>query len=89
MSERNTRKTLQGEVVSNKMEKTLVVKVTKKMPHPRYKKLVHTYKKYYAHAERQYQEGDLVTIVETRPLSKRKRWRVEEPKAPAPKAAST
>ncbi|MEL7432010.1 MAG: 30S ribosomal protein S17 [Chlamydiota bacterium] len=79
MNQRKERKTLQGEVISNKMAKTAVVKVTRKMRHPRYQKLVESRKKYYAHVETgSCKVGDLVTIVETRPISKLKRWRVVE-----------
>ncbi|MEK7523454.1 MAG: 30S ribosomal protein S17 [Patescibacteria group bacterium] len=69
-----------GTVMSNKMEKTLVVKVTSKRAHPKYKKLVSSSKKFYAHdPENKYQVGDKVTIYETRPLSKLKRWTVVPP----------
>lgn len=72
-----TRKEKQGTVISNKMQKTVVVKVQRTMPHPRYGKVVTVNKKYYAHNDLQpLQIGDVVTIVETRPLSKLKRWRV-------------
>lgn len=75
--ERHGRKTLQGEVVSSKMDKTLVVKVTRTIRHPQYEKVIKRFKKYYAHDEKnQCKEGDTVTIMETRPLSKLKRWRV-------------
>ncbi len=74
---RRNRKTLQGLVVSDKMNKTVVVKVTRAVKHPRYKKYVRNSKKYLAHDEADACGiGDLVTIVETRPLSKTKRWRV-------------
>ncbi len=77
MNQRNQRKTLKGEIISTKMTKTAVVKVVRKMRHPRYQKLVETWKKYYAHIESgEYAEGDQVIIQETRPLSKLKRWRV-------------
>ncbi len=73
---RNQR-TLQGIVVSDKMEKTVVVEVTRKVQHPRYKKYVRHSKKYKAHDEaNKCGIGDSVTIVETRPLSRGKRWRV-------------
>ncbi len=75
--ERKLRKTLSGEVISNKMEKTVVVKVVRRVRHPRYNKLVERWKKYYAHNENEdIKQGDLVTIMETRPVSKMKRWRV-------------
>jgi small subunit ribosomal protein S17 len=81
MNEANnsTRKVKQGTVVSNKMEKTVVVRVDRTMRHPQYKKVVTVGKKYYAHydnPEKPLKEGDVVTIMETRPLSKLKRWRV-------------
>lgn len=70
-------KTLEGVVTSDKMDKTVVVTVTKSMRHPRYSKVVKMSKKYYAHNEDQdIKVGDKVTIIETRPLSKLKRWRV-------------
>ncbi len=75
---RRNRRTLQGLVVSDKMSKTVVVKVTRHVKHARYKKYVRDSKKYQAHDEADACGiGDLVTIVETRPLSKRKRWRVK------------
>lgn len=77
MSER--RKRLVGRVVSDKMQKTVVVQVERTSRHPRYKKVVVSRKKYYAHdGEEQCQAGDLVRIVESRPLSRMKRWVVEE-----------
>ncbi len=71
------RKVKQGTVVSNKMEKTVVVKVDRKMRHPQYQKVIVRSKKYYAHDESDSLEmGDVVEITETRPLSKLKCWRV-------------
>ena len=71
------KKTLQGIVVSDKMQKTVVVKVDRKLRHPKYDKVVVRSKKYYAHNEiDDVKVGDEVTIVETRPISKLKRWRV-------------
>ena len=71
------RKTVQGVVVSNKMRKTVVVEVTRHQKHAQYKKYVRTSKRYQAHDEtEQCRVGDLVTIVETRPISKNKRWRL-------------
>lgn len=71
------RKVKKGTVVSNKMEKTVVVKVARTFRHPRYEKVITRNKKYYAHNElRPLEIGDEVTIEETRPLSKLKRWRV-------------
>lgn len=76
-SEKNSRKEKQGTVVSNKMDKTVIVRVDHTLRHPLYKKIVKRSKKFYAHHEGTPLEiGDVVTIVETRPLSKLKRWRV-------------
>jgi small subunit ribosomal protein S17 len=70
-------KTLKGTVVSDKMNKTVVVRVVKKMRHPKYQKLVEKQKKYYAHDETgQAKKGKVVKIIQSRPLSKLKRWRV-------------
>jgi len=75
----NRRKIRAGVVVSNKMDKTVVVRVTREFRHPVYGKRVKFSKKYVAHDEtNQCQIGDVVKIMETRPLSKRKRWRVIE-----------
>jgi len=71
------RKVKKGTVLSNKMEKTVVVQVSRTYPHPRYGKVVTRNKKYYAHNElKPLEVGEQVTIEETRPLSKLKRWRV-------------
>ena len=73
------RKVKEGTVVSNKMQKTVIVRVEKTMRHPQYGKVVTRFKKYYAHydqPENPLKEGQKVTIQETRPLSKLKRWRV-------------
>ena len=68
-----------GKVVSNKMDKTVVVAVERKFPHPLYGKQVKKTKKFYAHdEENKCKEGDIVKIRETRPLSKLKRWIVVE-----------
>lgn len=68
-----------GKVMSAKMNKTIVVKVTRQAQHPLYKRVVRRSKKFYAHDERnEGQEGDWVRIEETRPLSKLKRWRLVE-----------
>jgi small subunit ribosomal protein S17 len=76
---RDNRKLKQGVIVSNKMQKTVVVKVDRKFRHPQYDKVVVRSKKYYAHDESGLlQMGDVVSIMETRPLSKLKRWRVTE-----------
>lgn len=68
---------LQGTVVSDKMDKTIVVKVERRVMHPVYKKFVRKSKKYHAHDEaNQYKAGDTVRIRECRPLSRTKRWEV-------------
>lgn len=77
MSERSRRKVLKGEVISTKMDKTVVVSVACALRHPRLEKVIKRRKKYYAHSECEgLQVGDHVEIMETRPLSKLKRWRV-------------
>ena len=77
--ERGRRKTRTGTVVSDKMDKTVVVAVERRYAHPLYGKQVTRTKKYHAHDENNdYRIGDVVRIVETRPLSKLKRWRVAE-----------
>ena len=69
------RKQRVGEVVSNKMTKTIVVRVERRFPHPQFKKIVTSYKKFYAHDEKaEAKIGDTVCIEESRPLSKLKRW---------------
>jgi small subunit ribosomal protein S17 len=76
---RNARKTRTGVVVSDKMQKTVVVSVERRVPHPVYGKMVTRSKKYKAHDEENSAKvGDRVRIMETRPLSKDKRWRVVE-----------
>jgi small subunit ribosomal protein S17 len=76
---RGHRKERIGRVISNKMAKTIVVRVERRFPHPRFKKVVTGYKKFYAHDEKaEAQVGDWVRIEETRPLSKTKRWRLVE-----------
>ena len=66
-----------GEVISNKMDKTIVVEVARRVRHPRYLKVITKYKKFYAHDEkREAGLGDRVRIIESRPLSKLKRWRL-------------
>ena len=73
------RKQRQGRIVSDAMEKTVVVSVERQMAHPLYGKQVKRQKKYHAHDEtNEFRKGDLVVIEETRPLSKKKRWRVVE-----------
>jgi small subunit ribosomal protein S17 len=77
--ERSQRKERVGEVISNKMAKTIIVRVERRFPHPRFKKVVTGYKKFYAHDEKSEAKiGDLVRIQETRPLSKTKSWRLVE-----------
>ena len=76
---RGNRKERVGEVVSNKMAKTIVVRVERRFPHPQYKKIVTGYSKFYAHDEKNDAKvGDTVRIEETRPLSKTKCWRLVE-----------
>jgi small subunit ribosomal protein S17 len=68
-----------GEVVSTKMTKTIVVEVSRRVPHPLYKRIIGKRKKFYAHDEESTAKtGDVVRIVECRPLSKTKRWRLAE-----------
>lgn len=79
MEERNLRKTRVGLVSSDKMDKTVVVTIADKVQHPLYKKIVNRTVKYKAHDEKnECRVGDKVRIMETRPLSKDKRWRVVE-----------
>lgn len=73
------KKTLTGTVVSNKMQKTVVIKVERRFKDPTFKKVVSTTKKYKVHDEKnECEPGDLITVCETRPLSKDKRWRLIE-----------
>ena len=73
----NTTKKLQDEVISDKMTKTVVVKVSQSKTHPKYFKKYTVQKKYKAHDENQeYHMGDIVEIEESRPLSREKRWKV-------------
>ena len=75
----NGRKVRQGMVVSDKGQKTVVVRVDRRVHHPLYHKALIRSKKFYAHDEKdEYRVGDVVRIEETRPLSKMKRWRVIE-----------
>ena len=68
-----------GQVVSTKMAKTIVVEVSRRVPHPLYKRIIAKRKKFYAHdEERNAKMGDVVRIVECRPLSKLKRWQLAE-----------
>lgn len=79
MSERNLRKTRVGKVVSDKMDKTVVVAIEDNVKHPRYKKIIKNTIRLKAHDENNScGVGDRVLIMETRPLSKDKRWRVAE-----------
>ncbi|MCW5554063.1 MAG: 30S ribosomal protein S17 [Verrucomicrobiae bacterium] len=76
---RGHRKERVGEVIVSKMAKTIVVRVERRFPHPRFKKVVTAYKKLYAHDEKsEAKVGDRVRIEETRPLSRLKRWRLVE-----------
>ena len=79
MSERNLRKTRVGTVVSDKMDKTIVVSVEDNVKHPLYKKVIKRTVRFKAHDEQNTcKVGDKVEIMETRPLSKDKRWRLVE-----------
>lgn len=79
MEERNSRKERQGVVISEKMDKTVVVAVVIREKHPIYGKFVMKTKKFHVHDEKNdAHEGDTVRIMETRPLSKTKRWRIVE-----------
>ena len=79
MEERNLRKTRTGKVVSDKMDKTIVVAVEDHVKHPLYKKIVKRTYKLKAHDENnECKIGDTVKVMETRPLSKDKRWRLAE-----------
>ena len=79
MEERNLRKTRTGKVVSDKMDKTIVVEVEDHVKHPLYKKIVKRTYKLKAHDEQnECRVGDTVKVMETRPLSKDKRWRLVE-----------
>ena len=73
----NNRRRIVGKVTSNKMTKTVVVEIVRKFRHPLYKKVVYTSKRVKAHDELGCQIGDSVQIVESRPLSRDKRWVVE------------
>ncbi|MDP1675477.1 MAG: 30S ribosomal protein S17 [Bacteroidota bacterium] len=79
METRNNRKTRTGKVVKNKMEKSIIVAIERKVVHPLYKKYFKRTTKFYAHDEKnEAGVGDTVKIMETRPLSKLKRWRLVE-----------
>src|SRR3974390_1045643 len=78
-AERTNRKERVGEVIANRMAKTIIVRVERRFPHPTFKKVVTGYKKLYEHDEKSVAKvGDRVRIEETRPLSKTKRWRLLE-----------
>src|SRR5436190_22268995 len=79
VEDRGKRKERIGEVISNKMAKTIVVRVERRFAHPRFKKVVTGYSKFYAHDEKsEAKVGDRVRIEETRSMSKMKRWRLVE-----------
>jgi small subunit ribosomal protein S17 len=78
-SARHERQEVTGVVTSAKMEKTIIVKVTRLVQHKLYRRVMRVSKKFYAHdEERKARQGDTVRIVETRPMSKLKRWRLAE-----------
>ncbi|PCJ63525.1 MAG: 30S ribosomal protein S17 [Bacteroidetes bacterium] len=77
--ERSSRKEIVGIVRSNKMEKTITVSIERRIKHPKYKKFIKSTAKFMAHDEKnECNENDIVRIMETRPLSKDKRWRLVE-----------
>ena len=79
MGESNKRKSFIGRVVSDKMDKTVVLAVTRRVAHSRYNKVVKRTTKYKAHDEKnECKVGDMVRVIETRPISKDKRWRFVE-----------
>ncbi|MDB6057103.1 MAG: hypothetical protein JWO95_947 [Verrucomicrobiales bacterium] len=83
--DRGIRKERLGKVVSNKMNKTIVVSVERRFPHPKFKKVVKAFSKFYAHDEKgEAKVGDVVLIRETRPMSKLKRWRLTQVLEKAP-----
>lgn len=85
MHERGQKKTRIGVVKSNKADKTVTVEVTRRVKHPKYKKYVTRKKRFHAHDEgNECGVGDTVRIIESRPLSKTKRWRVVETLTKAP-----
>ena len=74
-----TKRILQGEVVSNKNDKTIVVKVQRRFRHPFYGKVISRSKKYHAHDEKnKFKEGETIKIIECNPISKKKKWKVIE-----------
>ena len=79
MEERNSRKVRMGEVVSDKMDKTIVVQLERRFQHPEYGRIVKVTRRIKAHdEENQCHVGDVVRVMETRPISKDKRWRLLE-----------
>jgi small subunit ribosomal protein S17 len=79
LAARGHRKERVGEVIANRMAKTIIVRVERRFPHPKFKKVITGYKKFYAHDEKsEAKVGDRVRIEETRPISKTKRWRLVE-----------
>lgn len=74
----NSRRRLTGLVTSDKMDKTIVVEITRRYRHPRYSKVVTSNKRFKVHDEHESKIGDQVRIVESKPISKTKRWVVEE-----------
>ena len=78
-SQRGSRKTRVGEVISSSMNKTIVVRTVTRVPHPKFGKIVKQIRRFYAHdEENKAKPGDTVRIMETRPVSKLKRWRLVE-----------
>jgi len=76
---RNMRKSRMGTVISNKMDKTIIIRIDRTMRHPLYERIIRTHSKLYAHDENNDARiGDRVKVMETRPLSKLKRWRLTE-----------
>jgi small subunit ribosomal protein S17 len=76
---RGSRKTRTGEVISSSMNKTIVVRTVTRVPHPKFGKIIKQMKRFYVHDEQnQAKAGDTVRVMETRPLSKLKRWRLVE-----------
>ena len=74
-----TKKILKGIVTSSKSNKTVVVEVTRKFKHPFYEKIIKRSKKYHAHDEKnKFKEGEIVSIIESKPISKKKKWQVIE-----------
>jgi small subunit ribosomal protein S17 len=75
----NNRKVRLGSVISDRADKTIVVKVERRQPHPIYGKMMRMRKKYFVHdPKNEAKTGDIVKIIECRPLSKNKRWRLQE-----------